>query len=305
MLQESKPTFSACGGSSPVRRLLLVLGLVAMLSGVSNAADVNVRPTSIAAEEGVLHDCLIEPNVVTQVGSSTQGVIERLLVDRGDEVRKGQPLAELVSDIERLSVEQARARATMTSDIAAREADLALATHNLKRIVKLQSQSLVPRQQRDEAFARQQVADAALVQARDTHELARLELARVEEQLSQRTISSPVDGVVVELLRFPGEFVYDKPVLTVAEIDPLRVEVILPGSAFGRVRVGDVASVYPEFGSGDPVSAVVDVVDPLLDTRSGTFGIRLTLPNTDRAIVAGQQCRVSFGATVEHAAADD
>ncbi len=242
------------------------------------------------------HDCLIEPLVLTDVGSPTQGIVARLMVDRGAQVTRGQPVVELESSIEQAVIEQAEARADMQGEVATREADLSLARLDSKRFIDLHSQKLAPAQQRDEAVAREQIANAALVQALENRQLQLLELKRTRRALEQRTIRSPVDGVVVSQLVYPGELVFDNPVMTIAQLDPLRVEVVLPARLFGTVEPGDTARIFPELESGNPMEARVEVVDPLLDARSGTFGVRLLLPNAELLVPAGQKCRVSFNA---------
>ncbi len=92
----------------------------------------------------------------------------------------------------------------------------------------------------------------------------------------------------------PGERVDEEPILKIAQIDPLRVEVILPASLFGSVTVGMRAAVVPEF-PGDKVHvASVEIVDRIVDAPSGTFGVRLELPNPDHGIPGGLHCHVRF-----------
>lgn len=240
------------------------------------------------------HDCLVEPHVTADVGSPVQGIIARLLVERGETVVHGQPVAELDAGVERATLEQAEARADMHSEVASREADLALARLDKRRFSDLHARRLASEQQSDEASARYLVASAALVQALENRKLHYLELQRARSLLEQRTVRSPVDGVVVHHHLVPGELVYDEPIMTIAGLDPLRIEVVLPARLFGTVRRGDEGRVFLELDEGTEVSATVEVIDPLLDTRSGTFGVRLRLPNPGRAIVAGQKCRVAF-----------
>lgn len=270
------------------------------------ATSLSLSTTVFAEESGGVpdsaHDCLVEPMVLAEVGSPTQGIVARLLVDRGATVRRGQALVELESGIERALVEQAEARAGMESEVITREADLELARLDSKRFADLHGQRLAPAQQQEEAAAREQVARAALVQALENRQLQQLELQRTRRALEQRTIRSPVDGVIVRQLVFAGELVYDNPVISVAQIDPLRVEVVLPARLFGTIRRGDTARVFPELNDESPLEASVEVVDPLLDARSGTFGVRLLLANADLAVPAGQKCRVSFDPAVLGAA---
>ena len=113
--------------------------------------------------------------------------------------------------------------------------------------------------------------------------------------LAQKTIRSPIDGVVVAQQAFAGEFVYDNPLLTLAQLDPLRIKVVLPARLFGSFKPGDTALIHPEIEHAEPLQATVQVVDQLLDTRSGTFGVRLTLlPNPELSITGGQKCQLEF-----------
>ena len=246
--------------------------------------------TPSLAEES--YDCLIEPMVVIQLGSPVQGIVSELEVDRSDSVSAGQPVASLKSTVERASVDQAEARARMAGEIAARRADLDLARHHSQRMKTLHARKMVSSHQRDEVTAQLHVAEAALKQAEDNYLLMQHDLTRSKAMLEQRTIRSPIDGVVVERHTFPGEFVYDNPIMTIAQLDPLRIEVVLPAEQFGQYRPGDKAVVYPELTPDEPVEVTVDVVDRLLDTFSGTFGVRLVLNNPNLTIAGGQKCRL-------------
>ena len=91
--------------------------------------------------------------------------------------------------------------------------------------------------------------------------------------------------------------------MTVASLDPLRVEVMLPARLFGTIAEGDTAQLHPELGDST-LEATVDVVDALLDSRSGTFGVRLKLSNPDYEIPAGQRCQIAFDPQIAAANAE-
>lgn len=258
--------------------------------------------SSVDAYAADSYGCLIEPMVVTSVGTQVQGVVDELLVDRSDRVERGQPLVRLDSSIETINLEQAEARVHMNSELNARIADRRLAKLQMQRVGDLHRQKMVSSAERDEAVAQFEMADASVHQAEENLALLEMEARRARQLLSQRTLRSPIDGVVVEQQVFPGEFVYDNPVMTIAQLDPLRVEVLLPSSRFGEFKPGDEALVIPELESDEPLEATVDVVDPLLDPRSGTFGARLLLPNPDLQITSGQQCELQFRVPETHLA---
>ena len=63
---------------------------------------------------------------------------------------------------------------------------------------------------------------------------------------------------------------------------------------FGKIRPGMRASVTPEYEEISNLKATVALVDSMGDAASGTFGVRLTLPNRERTIPAGLKCRVEI-----------
>jgi multidrug efflux pump subunit AcrA (membrane-fusion protein) len=122
--------------------------------------------------------------------------------------------------------------------------------------------------------------------------LADLELQRASAELALRTIQSPINGVVVQRLLSPGELVKQAPILKIAQIDPLHVEVFVPVSLLGKIAVGMRALVTPEPPANTPREARVSVVDRVVDAASGTFGVRLDLPNPGYVLPAGLKCKV-------------
>jgi len=238
-------------------------------------------------------DCVIDPYEIIAVGSAVTGIIEAVHVERSEEVKAGEVLVELDSGVERAAVELARARAGMNGDIEAREANLDLGTQKRRRANNLFKKGALSLDLRQEANTEATIARLELKSAREDQRLARLQLAQAREALKRRSIRSPVDGVVIERLMSPGERVDEEPILTIAQIDPLRVEVILPAAMFGSVRPNSRAAVEVEFGDQVHVAAVT-IVDQIIHAASGTFGVQLELPNPDHAIPVGLHCQVQF-----------
>ena len=129
--------------------------------------------------------------------------------------------------------------------------------------------------------------------------LADLELQRTMAEVALRTIKSPVNGVVVERFMNPGEFPKQEKILKIAQIDPLRVEIYAPVAMLGKIAVGMTAYVKPEPPLTGEYAAKVTVVDRVVDAASGTFGVRLELPNHELKLPAGMKCSVRFGKKAE------
>ena len=239
--------------------------------------------------------CLIEPDYVAEVGSQVVGVIESMLVERGQRVRKGQVIATLRADIERAAVGVARSRSEAVADIQAAAANAAFAKQRRDRAKDLLAQKFISDQAYDQMRTESDVAEQKLAQAREQQRLARHELELASSQLGMRTVRSPLDGIVVERYMIAGERIEDKPMARVAVVDPLRVQVVAPSSMYGRIQIGATASIIPELSQATPVSARVILIDKVLDSASNTFRITLKLPNPGNALPAGLRCRADFG----------
>jgi membrane fusion protein (multidrug efflux system) len=119
-----------------------------------------------------------------------------------------------------------------------------------------------------------------------------------------------------------GEYIEQEFILKLAQIDPLNVEVILPVTFFpsnelprsklrgisigihrscrsklrgiqpAEIKVGMDAMVVPEAPLGGQYVAKIKIVDSVIDAASGTFGVRLELPNPGNRLPAGLKCKV-------------
>lgn len=245
---------------------------------------------------------MIEPQQVVKLASPVVGLIARLDVDRGDIVRQDQVVGKIEDGIEVANLALARARATNDAAVKSAEARVQFLRSKYDRLDKLHSRAVSSLASLQETEAEVDVAEQQLKEARLNLNIAQLEVAHAEEVLNQRTLRSPIDGVVVERLLVPGEYRNDQsPVLTLAQIDPLRVEVFVPSAYFGQIRIGSKAEVRPEQPIGGVHTALVSVVDHVLDAASGTFGIRLALPNPHLTLPAGIRCRVTFSMQIPSA----
>jgi RND family efflux transporter MFP subunit len=259
-------------------------------------ALLSARAAPMAAGSAAF-DCLIEPRLRLELAAPVAGILQEVLVDRGGYVRKGDVLARLDSAVEEATVALDKARAASEAAIASRSARVAFLTRRRDRFSQLQSRGAVPDAELDEAAADLAIAKADLAEARDQRRIASLEYERSVASLNQRSVRSPIDGVVVERKLAAGEYAYDQaPILTLAEVDPLNVEVYLPIAFFPKIRAGLIATVRPSDPVGGEYRAAVEIVDTVFDARSGTFGVRLKLPNPEHRIPAGLRCEVDFPA---------
>jgi membrane fusion protein, heavy metal efflux system len=290
MKRSDRPSMGAATAMLAAAAALATLSAQAQSPQAPSAA----RPVAPADASSSL-DCMIQPHQVVQVGVPAAGVIEKILVDRGESVKAGQPLVQLQANVERASLAVARERAAQEGEIKVAAGSSELAQRELQRAKELREDNFVSQTFLDKSKAEAQVAGGRTDQASERRRLSQREVQLASAQLAQRTVSSPINGVVVERFMSPGEFVDQKPVLRIAAIDPLRVDVLVPAVHFGRIDVGMKGIVTPELLNTKPHTAVVKTVDRVIDAATNTFRVRLELPNPKHELPAGLRCKTDLG----------
>lgn len=246
----------------------------------------------------IASQCLIEPNQRLELKSPVSAQIVAVHVDRGAVVKKGQLLVSLDAEAEQAALASANYRAVMQGQIRSAESRLLNAKEKLKRREELRQENFISAQDRDDAMAEARIAEADVLEARDNRELSRLEAKRLAAVVNHYALLSPIAGVVTERLQNPGELAQTgetaTAVIKLAQIDPLRVDVVLPVARYGAVSVGAVVEIKPEPPFKGSYKATVRVVDKVVDSASGTFRVRMELPNPKGDIPAGVKCSAAL-----------
>jgi RND family efflux transporter MFP subunit len=239
-------------------------------------------------------DCLVKPEMYVEVSSPVISVLEEVLVEAGDVVTRGQPLARLEASIEKARVKMAELQVKHVSDIENRKIQLQFKKLNHERMQQLREKNSVPQFEADKAKTEYVLAQLELAKAREVRIMARANLEMERSQLALRTIHSPIDGIVVDRYAMVGESVEGRSIMKLAQVDPLKVELIAPTEYFGLIRKGMVAEIYPQQPANQVFRATVTIVDKLIDPASGSFTVRMTLPNPDDLLVGGVNCIARF-----------
>jgi membrane fusion protein (multidrug efflux system) len=122
--------------------------------------------------------------------------------------------------------------------------------------------------------------------------VAAMELKVKKEELAMRSVYSTVDGVVIERHNNASEYVSTDPVVEVAVLDPLYAEVLMPFERFSDFAKGQELTISLPFPINSSHKANITIIDPIIDSASGTFRMRLELPNKNYAIPAGVSCQL-------------
>lgn len=242
-------------------------------------------------------DCVMDPASVIEVGAPVAGILADVNVRRGETVTEGQVIAELESSVELATIGLLETRANNDVAIRAQTARLELIQLQQQRIRTLVDRNVASAEQLQEVEAELVAAEALVAQAHLDRDIARQELARARQQLAQRTIKSPIDGVILTRNLSGGEFVASNgSIVTIVKLDPLLIEAFLPVELYPQISNGMQAIIAPAAPITETFEARVTAWDQVFDAASGTFGVELELPNPDSNLPAGHRCLLTFPA---------
>lgn len=207
---------------------------------------------------------------VTVSSPVLQDIIKEINVKEGDEVSKGQVLAQLMNDKERLEAQKY-------------EKLIERAEFQYKGMETLAKEKMASR-------------EAALEKLTDL-ELAKIQYKLAQTMLEEKTIRSPLAGIVVKKYKEPGEAVdrVDK-LFDIVNIDKVYVQVYLDPKLMDKITPGAKVPVrFPALRGGPQTDmATVAFVDPRIDAASGLFRVKLVLDNPGHDIKAGMRGQVDF-----------
>jgi RND family efflux transporter MFP subunit len=263
----------AAGGAGRGGLAIALAGFLAVML----PAPASASPADTAAADGSLSDpfpssLYVERDV--KVAARRSGVIEKVLVDRGQAVRAGQALALLETDL-------------ATHEVELAQEELRLAEAELQRVAPLASSGIVSQQE--------------LQQKQIDRDLARTRLAREKAMLDRCTVQAPFAGVVAERWAVLGERVQEDdntPLFRIVASGPLRARVDLPEAMLARVAVGGRAAVALDRDPATVHPARVVFVSPSVDAASGTAPVIVELPANGPALRPGSAVtvRLALGA---------
>lgn len=226
----------------------------------------------------------LRPIITVEVTSKQLGYLSAVLVDRGDRVRRGQPLA-LVRPSDLPDQLQA-ARGTL----AQAQAALQLARGNRERTGALSPSGVVSMQELEQSRAQ-------LAQAESAEAAAQAQLSAAATRLGETRIDSPLDGVVLGRRLDPGALVGPtggQAILTVARIDVLKVLVAVRERDAARLSVDQEAIVEVDARPGEPFTGRVVRLSPGFDPLTRTLDAEVHLPNEKGLLRPGMYGRAAL-----------
>lgn len=249
---------------------------------------------TVQAAETTDLDCMVKPEMYVELSSPVDGVLESVQVEASDFVQKGQVVAKLEASVEAAQVKLARQEASVGDVIESKKIESEFTTRTQQRFSELYKKRASSLAEDDKARTEAELTKIALNKAINDKKAAQLKLELALAQLEQKSIKSPISGVVIERYAMPGETVKDRPIMKLAQINPLRVELVAPAALFGQITTGMSVDIQPEKPANETYKATVTIVDKLIDPASGSFKVRLALPNPNDKLIGGVNCIAKF-----------
>ena len=243
-------------------------------------AKVGVRDVAVEVHAPVE----LRPLAQAEVGSKTLGLLDAVLVDRGDRVKRGQLLA-LVRPSD-LPDQLVSARGTLSQT----QASASLARKNFERASQLAPSGVVSQQEL-------QQAQAALATADAQEAAAKAQVGAFATRLGETRIESPLDGVVIVRRLDPGALVGPSAgtaILTVARVDVLRVFVTVNEHDVHLVKLGQEAHVEVDALAGRSIKGSVARLAPTLDPATRTLDAEVQIDNASGDLKPGMFGRASI-----------
>ena len=276
--------------------LLAVLAYGCKQSEAEEQATAEAAPELAVAEQRTLDiraeaAGLVEPITTIEIKSKASGEVTNVLVESGQEVRRGTLLVE----IEPRDVRNASAQAEADLEVATARAQTARAQYN--RVQELRKANVATEQELESAQLEQANAQAALVKARVNVELA-------NERLKDVTIRAPLDGMIIEKTVEPGVIISSASgsvsggttLLKMADLSVVQVRALVDQTDIGRVSEGQIVRVNVEAYPNRPFEGTVIKIEPqaVVEQNVTMFPVLVQLANPERLLKPGMNTEVEI-----------
>jgi RND family efflux transporter MFP subunit len=264
--------------------ILLVLAIAVTACGKKEAdtakdtenqiAKVKIATVSLRdVEQAQTFTATVEPEVKNNIAPASPGRIRNIFVEVGATVSKGQRIAQMDA-----------------VNLANSETQIENLRRTYKRVAELFSVGGASQQELDNAKLQLDVAESNM------------------KNLSENTyLHSPINGVVTARNYDVGDmFTGQLPLLTVMQINPVKLKINISESFYSKIKVGMQVDVKVDVFENETFPAKVSLIYPVIDERTRTFTVELKLSNPGSKVRPGMFARVNmnFG-TVKHVVVPD
>jgi RND family efflux transporter MFP subunit len=252
-------------------------------------------PAQAQMTEDLVHDQVVEgftePYRKFDLIPPEQGFIASLTVHEGDPVKKGQLLGTLDCEVQQVALEIAQNNVAAHGRLDAATAERDLRQWRLEKLQELHQAGRANQEELNRAASELAVAEANLLAAREQHKADVLEAERIAAMIERRTLRSPIDGVITRVFREEKDLVggNNTPVLTVMEIDKLRVTFTIPTAPAMRLKLNQkIPLMFPN--SSQKATGQIEFISPVTEAESDTVRVKVLIDNSQGKYRCGVRC---------------
>jgi membrane fusion protein (multidrug efflux system) len=256
-------------------------------SGSGEVHAVSVRASRALTEPistYIVSNTTIESIRKVTVHAQLNAIVEEILVEEGASVQEGDVLirledrevlneseqADIAVDQARLQVEQAQVKAELSEINYARAQDLF-------------DQKLISQQEFDQAALTNRTDRLGTDAAQQQYEAAQARLRAASIQMDYTRIMASIGGIVTERFVEVGDRVNsNQEVFSLEEFPPLWARIFVPEKDLPELRLGQKAEIVVETFPDEDFPARIKMINPTIDTASGTVKVTLEMEKTNR-----------------------
>jgi len=202
----------------------------------------------------------VEADVINQITPAMPGRIEKIYVEVGQRVTKGQLLVQMES-----------------SNLQQQSTQLANLEKDYERYSELLKVGGIAQQQVDQIKTQIDMLKASQKNVQDNTQLR-----------------SPINGVITARNYDNGDVFAQIPVLTVQQLNPLKVVINVSESYFSLVKVGMPVDLKLDVYEGETFTGKVRLIYPTIDAGTHTFGVEVVIDNKDMKVRPGMYTRATL-----------
>jgi RND family efflux transporter MFP subunit len=230
-----------------------------------------------------------EPDESSDVAPDSSGRVVATPVDVGQFVREGAVLVRLQGIDAGLRLDEARAAVSRAeANLKLAESQNALAQTTAQRYASLLATGDVSGTVADQARTGAETSVQNVNTARATVAQARAQLALAEKAVDDVAVIAPFAGFISQRRVSLGEYVQPSTaVVTLLKIDPLRLQLTIPGVQAGLVRIGQTVRATVDAFPGQTFTGRISAVNPAISAESRSFRAEARVPNPEALLKPG------------------
>lgn len=222
---------------------------------------------------------VLEPWMICDVACAESGIIEEIYVNVGRRVSTGSLIAKLRSDAIEKQLEISRSQAAAQGKILSAKAETEFSQWKLEETTKAYQKKHSSESELNRADIEYKIAQGRLQVETEEAAVLALQVDRLETQLAQRTIQSPIDGIVVNIEKKVGELLAPNTptVARIVNVSRLRAEFLLLPDIANGLRPDQNVSIRVD--QNRIASGTIEFIAPIAEPDGGLITIHVLIEN--------------------------